>query len=225
MESNNTPSSSAVPKIVGGIVAILLCCACVVIIAAGFILIRASQEVPPVDDFPPAGHPTDELSTPVPIPTLDRSSPGSISDATLETLNNTLVPENDPYELACRLKGVCDVPRTVPGKTYQVGDKEQFWISNSDTAEHHQITATLLYITPHSYFWAEDGPSVDEADMKELMDTFENEIYPTDREFFGEEFNPGVDGDPHIFVIYPVPLCVPSRETALDSDFIKSHDG
>jgi hypothetical protein len=202
MESNNTPSSSAVPKIVGGIVAILLCCACVVIIAAGFILIRASQEVPPVDDFPPAGHPTDELSTPVPIPTLDRSSPGSISDATLETLNNTLVPENDPYELACRLKGVCDVPRTVPGKTYQVGDKEQFWISNSDTAEHHQITATLLYITPHSYFWAEDGPSVDEADMKELMDTFENEIYPTDREFFGEEFNPGVDGDPHIFVIY-----------------------
>jgi len=38
--------------------------------------------------------------------------------------------------------------------------------------------------------------------MKKLMDTFENKIYPTDREFFGEEFNPGVDGDPHIFVIY-----------------------
>jgi immune inhibitor A len=39
-------------------------------------------------------------------------------------------------------------------------------------------------------------------DVKRLMDTFENEIYPTNREFFGEEFNPGIDDDPHIYVIY-----------------------
>jgi hypothetical protein len=38
--------------------------------------------------------------------------------------------------------------------------------------------------------------------MKALMDTFENKIYPTDREFFGSEANPGVDGDPHVYVIY-----------------------
>ena len=34
------------------------------------------------------------------------------------------------------------------------------------------------------------------------MDTFENKIYPTDREFFGSEWTPGVDSDPHIYVIY-----------------------
>lgn len=202
MESNTSnTSSSAVPKIIGGIIAILVCCACVVILAAGFIIYQAAQEVP-LDDFPPLDIPTIESSTPLPVPTLDRSSSDPVSSDTLDILNNTLVPENDPYELACRLKGICDVPRTVPGKTYQIGDKENFWISNSDTAEHNQITATLLYITPHSYFWAQEGAQVDEDDMKRLMDTFENEIYPTDREFFGEEFNPGVDGDPHIFVIY-----------------------
>ena len=200
MESNTNQTSNTT-KIVIGIVAVLLCCACVVILAAGFIIYRAVDQIP-MDDFPPLDYPTNESSTPVPVPTLDRTSPDSISGDTLDTLNNTLVPENDPYELACRLKGICDVPRTVPGKTYKVGDKENFWISNSDTAEHRQITATLRYITPHSYFWAQDGASVDEGDMKRLMDTFENEIYPTDREFFGEEFNPGVDGDPHIFVIY-----------------------
>ena len=97
---------------------------------------------------------------------------------------------------------VCDVSTTVPGKSYKVGDKEKFWISNSDTAEHSQIDATLLYITPHSYFWAEDGTEVNENDMKALMDTFEEKIYPTDREFFGSEANPGVDGDPHIYVLY-----------------------
>ena len=202
MESNtNNTSSSVVPKVVGGIVAILLCCACVVIVAAGVIFFQASRQTSPTDDVPTQSYPTDESATAVPVPTLDRSD-GPISGDTLDTLNNTLVPENDPYELACRLKGICDVPTTVDSKTYEIGDKENFWISNSDTAEHNQITATLLYITPHSYFWAEEGAQVDEDDMKQLMDTFENEIYPTDREFFGEEFNPGVDGDPHIYVIY-----------------------
>ena len=92
--------------------------------------------------------------------------------------------------------------RLYQAKSYQVGDKEKFWISNSDTAEHRQGHFTLLYITPHSYFWAEDGAEVNEGDMKALMDTFEEKIYPTDREFFGSEANPGVDGDPHIYVLY-----------------------
>jgi hypothetical protein len=60
----------------------------------------------------------------------------------------------------------------------------------------------LLYVTPHTYFWAENGADVNMNDLKRLMDTFENEIYPTDREFFGSEWTPGVDSDPHIYVVY-----------------------
>ena len=200
MESNTNTSSSIVPKVVGGIVAILLCCACVVIVAAVVIVYQAYQQIP-LDDIP-SELPTFESSTPIPVPTLDRSPTEPASSNTLETLNQTLVPENDPYDLACRLEGICDVPGTVPGKTYKVGDKEQFWITNGDTAEHRQISATLLYITPHTYFWAEDGAKVNQGDMKRLMDTFESKIYPTDRAFFGSESNPGIDNDPHIFVVY-----------------------
>ena len=83
-----------------------------------------------------------------------------------------------------------------------MGAKQKFWIANSNTNEHFQIDATLLYITPHTYFWAEDGTQVDMKDLKALMDTFENKIYPTDREFFGSEWTPGVDSDPHIYVVY-----------------------
>ena len=200
MESNTNQTSNTT-KIVIGIIAVLLCCACVVILAAGFIIYQAVDQIP-MDDFPPLDLPTDDSSTPIPVPTLDQTPPESISPDTLDTLNSTLVPESDPYELACRLKGICDVPRTVPGKEYKVGDKEQFWILNGDTIEYNQITATLLYITPHSYFWAQQGTNANLNDVKNLMDTFENEIYPTDREFFGSESNPGIDGDPHIFVIY-----------------------
>lgn len=210
MESSPKQSSSIVTWVVGGIVAVLLCCACVVIVAAGVIVYQAYQLVPIDNYFPtvepaiefmtPEPAPTSEPSSPAPVPTLDRTV--SVSGETLETLNQTLVPENDPYELACRLKGICDVSRTVPGKVYKVGDTENFWVTNTDTAAHREITATLVYITPHSYFWAEEGVDANQDDVKRLMDTFENNIYPTNREFFGSEFNPGIDGDPHIFVIY-----------------------
>lgn len=198
METNNR--SSVVPKVVGGIVVILVCFACVLIIGAGVVISSAAQGLPGgLSDLVP---PVNDLVTPEPTPELDRTPVDSAAVNTMKALQDTQVPENDPYELACRLQGICNVPTTVPGKNYQLGDREKFWILNSDTTSYFQIDATLLYITPHSYFWAEDGVDVNKRDMKALMDTFETKIYPTNREFFGSEPNPGVDNDPHIFVLY-----------------------
>ena len=196
MESN-TNQSSNVTKIVIAIVAIILCCACIVIGAAGYIIYQASQNIPADLPLPPTQQ---DPSSPPPTP--ERPPVESIPSETLETLDQTLVPENDPYELACRLKGICDVATTVPAKEYKLGDKETFWTTNVDTVENFQVSATLKYITPHVFFWIEDGASYDEADLKKLADTFESDIYPTDREFFGSELSPGIDGDPHIYILY-----------------------
>jgi immune inhibitor A len=199
METNNN-RSSVVPKLVAAIVAILVCCACALIFGAGAVIYRTYQEIP--TDFSTLIPSQENTVTPQPTPILERPEPDSISTQTLETLGQAQVPENNPNELACRLQAVCNIPETIPAKAYKVGDKEKFWVSNSDTAEHRQGNFTLLYITPHSYFWAEDGTEVEESDMKALMDTFEEKIYTTDREFFGSEANPGVDDDPHIYVLY-----------------------
>jgi len=199
MQSNPNPSSS-LPKIIGIIVAVLVCCSCIAIVAAGAFFYRAYQNTPFNISTPFA--PFENTVTPAPTVQVERTPVGDISPETIETLGQTQVPENDPYELACRLQSVCNVSKTVQAKSYKVGDKEKFWIDNSDTNEHSQIDATLRYVTPHSYFWAEDGAQLNESDMKALMDTFESKIYPTDREFFGSEANPGVDGDPHIYVVY-----------------------
>ena len=197
METGTTPSSST-PKIIAAIVAILVCCSCIAIVAAGALFFPVFRDISPTPFVPPAK----TTVTPAPTVQIERPPAEDISGETIETLTQTQVPENDPYELACRLQAVCNVSQTVQAKSYQLGDTETFWVSNSDTAEHFQIQATLRYITPHSYFWVEEGTPVNEGDMKRLMDTFENQIYPTDREFFGSEANPGVDGDPHIYVLY-----------------------
>ncbi len=185
--------------IIIGIILLVLCICCIVMGLGGYAMFvisdsnSSSVEPSIFEEFDP---------TETPAPEVVRPPVEKISNDTLNILQSAVVPENDPYQLACELQGICDVPKTMEGKKYKVGDKEEFYISNSDTAQHEQITATLMYETPHSYFWVEEGTRVNEGHMKKLMDTFEEKIYPTNREFFGSEWTPGVDGDEHIYVIY-----------------------
>lgn len=191
-------SSDNTTKIVVGIVAVLLCCVCITISAGGYLIYQAAQKV--ATDFPLP--PIDVFETPTSTPEVERPTTDTISTETVETLSKTLVPENNPYELACRLQKICNVPTTVPSKSYKLGDQETFWVTNVDTVENFQAKATLRYVGEHIYFWIENGVKYDEADLKRLGDTFESQMYPTNREFFGSEPNPGVDGDPRIFIIY-----------------------
>lgn len=71
-----------------------------------------------------------------------------------------------------------------------------------DLNENSQIDTTLQYATDHVYFWIEDGVPFEFEALKSLVDTFENEIYPKNRQFFGSEWTPGVDGDPHLYIIF-----------------------
>ena len=123
---------------------------------------------------------------------------------TLKTLENTLVPENDPLDLAVRFNGVSD-PRAnlkEPAAARANGSKQPFWILDVDSNDFRQITAVLAYQTPHLYFWVEEGVEYDEQDVAQLAEVFEKQIYPTDRLYFGSEWTPGVDNDPHLVIIY-----------------------
>lgn len=199
-----TNGDSRVAKIVGVIAAILVCCSCVLVLSAGTVIYRAYREIPsalPVELstlIPTINDPR----TPTPSVGLTRPPVDSLPLDTLQILMDTVVPENDPYDLACRLQAVCNAPRTVPSETYNLGDQKSFWVMNVDTIENFQTTATLRYVTPHTYFWIENGVRYNENDLKRLGDTFESQIYPTNREFFGSEWTPGVDEDPRIYILY-----------------------
>lgn len=123
---------------------------------------------------------------------------------TLDELNHTTVPINDPIDLADRLGGKSNVPDVLidHDAPYQVGARKQFWVSNTDTNENFQINATLRYVGENIYFWIEDGVKFNQKALTTLADTFDQEIIPTNREFFGSEWNPGVDGDPRFYVLY-----------------------
>jgi immune inhibitor A len=182
-------------------VAVVLCC-CLIIVLGGayysFLIIE--KALPTISVFLPV--PTNG-PTPTPFE-ITRQPPDHIPTGTLKLLEQTIVPDNNLAELACRFRSVCGISPTLPPPPgpLSIGAQKTFWALNSDTNSNFQVQATLRYITPHSYFWVADSLYYDLSEIKNLMDAFENKIYPTDREFFGSEWTPGVDGDPHIYILY-----------------------
>ena len=153
------------------------------------------------NSFGSDGAPTSVSDQGTPVP-LDTGEPPS--DETLLLLQDTIVPENDPLELADRLQHIENVPETIPApsKTFQVGDRRSFYVTDTDTNVTSSYNATLRYVGDIVYFWVEDSVDYEQNDLVDLARTFEDEIVPTDREFFGSEWNPGVDNDPHIYILY-----------------------
>ncbi len=196
------------------IILLLICllCLCLVAVTTGLIVFNASpwenlfrgntSEATPTSPAWPTSIPTD--SREIEEPNNPSYIPMDGANQSLETLLEEVVPINDSIDLAERLGGKTDIPDLFPdpNQPYQIGDSKTFWVSNTDTNESFQVTAVLRYLGDHLYFWIEDGIIYDTDDLNNLSETFDNEIYPTTREFFGSEWYPGVDQDPHIYVLY-----------------------
>lgn len=189
-------SSSALPIIL--IIVLILCCCVIVLLGGAWYLFDQIGQRLPTSIIP-----TVDRNTPTPFE-VTRKPPDETDTETLLILQNTLIPSRDLAALACRFNHVCNVPETLdpPAVPYVIGSQRQFWLSNSDDGVYSQITATLEYLTPHAYFFVENGVPFDQQEAEALLDTFEEKIYPTDRAFFGSEWTPGVDNDPHLYIIY-----------------------
>lgn len=165
-----------------------------------------------------AGWPRPTMVTPEPVtkwkgpgptptfpPSIEVTPLPQVEVGTQELLERTEVPARDLIALAKRLKHIKGAIPRVARETapdYEIGDEDLFWVSNVDTDEHLQVTALLLYATPHLYMWVEKGVDVDLDRLKEAADLFEEKTYPTNREFFGSEWTPGVDSDPHLTILH-----------------------
>lgn len=179
---------------------------CVLAILCGGIFFLANRFLP-------------EISTPTIAPTeiptetvMNTPNPGGRSDneliivakETSKLLEDTIIPTADLNQLAEKFDGKKNIQThlTSTPVDYQVGDTLDFFVLDTDTNETRTATATLQYETESVYFWIEDGVEFSKRDLKTFMDRFSSQIYPTDQEFFGKEWIPGVDNDPHLYIFY-----------------------
>jgi hypothetical protein len=115
--------------------------------------------------------------------------------------------------VAISIKGVdaasIAVPPTAPARTYQVGDVREFWTHNNNNLKFVRITAELMYISKHAYFWQHisseplnaEGKEATAEDWEASGSSFDDS-YERVRAVFGEEEWPGIDGDPRLFVVH-----------------------
>jgi len=138
------------------------------------------------------------------IESLAQSPPDRSHKSTLNILDTTTIIENDPIALAEKYRGIKNTPVMLvkPPITYINGKFRKFWVLNVDENNYRSIDAELTYQTPHIYFWVEEDISYNYADVKNLVDVFENQIYQRNREIFGKEWSPGIDNDVHLTILY-----------------------
>ena len=191
---------------IGIVIVVLLLlgtCTCCTCGGAALILLAPTSPSTPEPYWPPdvPDNPDNPIAT---EPPTTEPIPDEAAE-TLAALENAQIPDADLHELGIRFLGVpSDTPRTVSSTSpdYAVGTRRKFNVSNVDSDEQFEIYATLVYKTEHVYMWVEEGISVNESKLQEAADLFEEHTYPTDREFFGSEWTPGVDGDPHLSILH-----------------------
>ncbi|MCB9152974.1 MAG: immune inhibitor A [Caldilineae bacterium] len=217
---NNKQNNNTLLWVIAG-AAIILCCCCLFMLGAGgigFGLLASSNssagpapldavtvEVVPAS---PSTQPARPSATPRPTQPAGQSSaaptPAAEEFLTEMQLQEAVVPARNLRVLSEELRGTGPIPEVVNDTTptYQLNEQQKFWINNDDTGEHFQIDARLAYVNDVLYMWVEDGANYDPDDLKDAADKFAEQTYPTDRNFFGSEWNPGVDNDPRLHILH-----------------------
>jgi immune inhibitor A len=170
---------------------------------------QVSASSSPTPSPPPAGGTLHALvEAPPPLPqgvTLMRVPVQQHDRASAAALASEDVPMRDLRSLAIRLRGVRpDVPAVISevSPDYELGTVRTFKAHDDDNQETFIVEAELRYKTEHLYMWVERGVDIEQARLEVAAEIFESQIYPINRAFFGSEWTPGVDGDPHLSVLH-----------------------
>ena len=179
----------------------------------------ALPSLPPAETSPsptntPSPTATDQLSpgaqesTPKPSPpeqSVKSDIPTPMRAITPEPADSIPVPpERDLYRLARELiPGTGEVNRVegAPTPTLAVGHRRSFELVDLEKMERYSSEFELRLVTPNAYWFMEEGLNIEQEDIERSAANFEDSIYPRITGAFGAEWKPGVDGDPHLYIL------------------------
>lgn len=108
---------------------------------------------------------------------------------------------------------------------FALGSETEFFVTTdteSPVDSTEIITARALTVGEHCYVFMDKallGSALQTSRLslkaKLIADTFDQQIYPTNTRIFGDEPNPGVDGDPKIFILISPAVGDYGRSTTL----------
>ena len=129
--------------------------------------------------------------------------PDEAAYETLTAVSQAIAPPRDMVDLAAQLRGI-DAPRIAQTEAtpYQLRQIETFWVSDVDTDENRQVEARLVHRSDLLNMWVEVDVPISLEDLGTAVATIEQQIIPTNRAFFGTEWQPGIDGDERMNILH-----------------------
>ena len=182
-----------------------------------------SRQIPTSQAYTPTTHTpiATIVSTPEPtLPTLleatlAASPTSSPLSATIDRENATSLsvqpyltnaPDRDLFSLIKRLRYDSTQPTSHVVKSkpvpLDVGTLDMFWVADVADKKMYRVEAELLHVSDHAYWYFEKGFAPRRDILAATAETFEEVIYPVVTEVFGTELTPGIDNDPHIFILH-----------------------
>lgn len=127
-------------------------------------------------------------------------------------LEEAAIPPRDDIDLARLYEGWAgELPHiTLVEQPLPIGTVEDLNILNHDAITIDPISAELLAVSDHAYFWFDTGPGSFKPSPTTLarIATDFDWIYEQSVALFGPEDNPGVDGDPRVHIVNASPLAL-----------------
>ena len=109
------------------------------------------------------------------------------------------------YRLAAELKRAdvkeADMVVNPEPVSYAEGRQDTFWLLDLLDLEVYPSLFELRLVTPHAYWYFEEGQTIPQSAVEQSAARFEEEIYPRVTAAFGHEWSPGVDNDPHLNIL------------------------
>ncbi len=175
--------------------------------SANLLACSGSAAVAPTVPAPTIGQTESITPEPVDLPTPTLEHPPKVLQAPQEAEKTTqfsVAPDRDLFRLTKELvPGSGDIPRTIIGDTteYSVGRTDTFWLVDLADTKTYQSDFELVLVSPHAYWYVEDGLQVSLSGIERSASRFEEDIYPVVTRVFGSEWTPGVDNDPRLNIL------------------------
>lgn len=116
--------------------------------------------------------------------------------ADLERLYKAHIPTHDYFAAAKELGQLELGQRTAPAAAQAVGDRATFHTADG------RREAELIYLDDLAAYWVEIGLTLDHAAVAAAAERLRAVYYPILTRTFGQEWRPGVDGDPRFTVLH-----------------------
>ena len=175
--------------------------------SANLLACSGSAAVAPTVPAPTIGQTESITPEPVDPPTPTLEPPHKVLQAPQEAEKTTqfsVAPDRDLFRLTKELvPGSGDIPRTIIRDTteYSVGRTDTFWLVDLADTKTYQSDFELVLVSPHAYWYVEDGLNFSLSGIERSASRFEEVIYPVVTQVFGDEWNPGIDNDPRLNIL------------------------